>query len=361
MATNNQAIDLHDGTYKAQMPSKPKKMTATRLSKVLNLNHWATPFQAWCEIMRVAEPPFEDNKYTVAGKAIEPKLIEFCRSQVSPYIVAPEDYYDSMQWRWDFFPDNPIVGGMWDALAFDRDGVTEHDSDVPMAIIECKTSSRPQDWENGVPEHYKVQGILYAYLSGCEDVYFPVAFLKAEDYENPEAFECNEENTRLFHVNVNDRIGEFDNIVEAVKYAEDWWEKHVVNGVSPCYNDTKDKEYLSIVRDCSIEELNTGDDDDFNALCSKMYEIDEMIAAYESDEGYKRLKEMRKELNKQIQAMVKPKLVELDGKDSVSNDMYTFKVSPTRKVNYDAMEKDGVTDLYVTTTMTIRTTRKEKN
>ena len=54
---------------------KPKKITGTRLGAVLNLNTWKTPFQAWCEITRVAEPPFEGNKYTEAGKAIEPKLI----------------------------------------------------------------------------------------------------------------------------------------------------------------------------------------------------------------------------------------------------------------------------------------------
>ena len=177
--------DEHTFAVEGGTPNRLKKITGTRLSKILDCNHWATPFAAWCEIMKVAEPPFEGNKYTEAGQAIEPKLIDFCKDIVSPFIVSPSEYFKGVKTNYDFFPENDVFGGMWDALAFDRDGVTIEDDDVPIAVIEAKTTSRPQDWEMGVPDNYKVQGMMYAALLGCDEVYFPVAFLKPSDYYSP--------------------------------------------------------------------------------------------------------------------------------------------------------------------------------
>lgn len=355
MPSKNEAVQ-QGNVFVAEMPSKPKKLTATRLGKVLNLNHWATPFQAWCEVMRVAEPPFEDTKYTLAGKAIEPKLIQFARERVSPYIVQPEDYFDSMDWRYDFYPENYLFGGMWDGLAFDRGGVTEHDEETPIAIIECKTSSRPQDWENGVPDHYKIQGMLYAYMSGCEDVYFPVAFLEPSDYDSPEDYTCDESNCRIFHVTVADRING-KTIEELLEEATAWWESYVEGGVSPTFDLKKDKEYLSILTQMDLSELDTGDED-IESLSKELRRLDNILEMFESDPSYVEAKKQRKAINSKIQGLIKPLLVDVDGKDSVTTDEYIFKISPTRKCDYDKMEQDGVLDLYVTTDYTIRTAKR---
>lgn len=360
MANFNPAQEIDGSRFSVVggKPARTKKVTATRLSKILGCNHWSDDFQAWCEIMKVAEPPFEDNKYTIAGKAIEPKLVDYCRSIVSPYIQMPDDYFGKATGlRWDFFPEEPIFGGMWDALAFSRANVTCKDDDKPIAIIEAKTSSRPQDWENGVPDNYKAQGLLYAYLLGVKDVYFPVAFLTPDDYTNPELFECTDDNTRVFHIEVTDPVGDFPNIVTAIEYAEDWYEKYIDKNVSPCYNDKVDAEYLAILRSCGIADLKL-DSNDLESLCQALFELDNTIEALKKNAGIDELEEQRKTVNKAIQSLVKPVLMATEGKDALDTQYYVFKVSETRKVDYKALEEDGLLSKYVTTTSTIRTSKK---
>ena len=62
---------------------KPKKITATRFATILGLNPWSTPFEMWCEITKTYQKPFEDTIYTIAGKTIEPKQIEYITSSVT--------------------------------------------------------------------------------------------------------------------------------------------------------------------------------------------------------------------------------------------------------------------------------------
>ena len=60
-------------------PRNTLRLTATRLGSVLDMNAWQTAFSAWCEITKVYKRPFEDTKYTLAGKAIEPIIIDYLR------------------------------------------------------------------------------------------------------------------------------------------------------------------------------------------------------------------------------------------------------------------------------------------
>ena len=56
----------------------------------------------------------------------------------------------------------PIFGGMWDALYYENGKVA--------AVIEIKTTKRAEDWSNGAPGYYALQAALYAYLLGIDDV-----------------------------------------------------------------------------------------------------------------------------------------------------------------------------------------------
>ena len=90
---------------KIDPPKKPKKMTATRFATVLGLNAWSTPFEAWCEITRTYEKPFEDTVYTVAGKVIEPKICEYLRNRYFLDIKSPTDVYGAdLSVQSDTFP-----------------------------------------------------------------------------------------------------------------------------------------------------------------------------------------------------------------------------------------------------------------
>ena len=361
MAKYTEVVENDNGTFSivGKVPRNLKKLTAGRFAKVLGENPWGTPFQAWCEIMRCKVPPFEDNKYTIAGKAIEPKLIEFARESVSPYIQSPEDYFmcdDAKQFmNYEFF-ENDLFGGMWDALAFTKPDITCESPVHPIAVVECKTTSRAQDWLNGVPPHYAAQGLLYAKLLGVENVYFPVAFLEPEDYDDPESFECTDENSRVYAMNVNDSFGEYENIDSAMDFAVAWWDAFIGNDISPMYDEKYDAEYLACLRQVEISDIVLPDD--FEGLLKALHDIDGKIETVKEEIGLNDLEKQRKKINSQVQAMVKEQLSGIEGKDALDTTYYVFKTSPTRKVDYKKLEEDGLLDVYVTTTQTIRTNKK---
>ena len=59
----------------SEPPKQKLRITGHRIASVLGLNEYQSSFGAWCEITKLVKLPFEDSKYTLAGKAIEPKLI----------------------------------------------------------------------------------------------------------------------------------------------------------------------------------------------------------------------------------------------------------------------------------------------
>ena len=73
-------------------PKQRLRITGHRMASVLGLNEYQTPFGAWAEITKLVKLPFEDTKYTLAGKALEPKIIEYVSKQL-PNIMSIEDYY----------------------------------------------------------------------------------------------------------------------------------------------------------------------------------------------------------------------------------------------------------------------------
>lgn len=332
---NTVAVDKING--------KPKKLTGTRLGAVLGLNPWKTPFQAWCEITRVAEPPFEGNKFTEAGQIIEPKLIEYCKEFVSPDIVTPEEFYKTDDPKratgYDFFSDDEVFGGMWDALYKVGDSFA--------GVIECKTSSRPQDWENGIPAYYEVQGLLYAYKLGLKDVWFPVAFLSPEDYDHPEQFECTEDNTVLFHVVVE------DDFFDKVERARSWWHGHVHDGAeSPAYDEKKDAEYLALMTTNQIsgaQELETVAE----RIAQLQGDIDHIYATTSLESLENELKAMTNRLKKLMIEELGP-----TDKKSVFKGWVLTKSERT-SVNSTRLQEDGIYDKYAETSVSYRLTEKK--
>lgn len=318
---------------------RPKKITGTRLGKVLNCNKWGTPFQAWCEITRVAELPFEGNKYTEAGKVIEPKLIEHCKDYITPDIVTPEDMFGEnfFEKTYGNFFDDEIFGGMWDALYKDEYGSIA-------GVIECKTSSRPQDWVHGVPQHYAVQGLLYAHLLGVDDVYFAVAFLDPDDYDAPQNFTCDDSNTVLYHLTVT------DDFLEDVDYAREWWYNHVRDGaVSPVFDAKKDAEFLDAMRTTEVSNVN-----DVDGIVNRLAEIDDAISRIRADTDMDALENEQKVLTDRLKTSM---MESFDGtSDKVKHRGWTLSRSTRRSVDSKAMKADGVYDKYAKETVSYRLT-----
>lgn len=338
--------------YILDTPAKSrKKVTATRLAGILELNQWTSSFQMWCEICKLPTPPFEDNKYTLAGKAIEPKLIQLARDEYfdldSNNVQDPKQYwgnnYDTIMKKMDFFPTEKIFGGMWDAVYL-------NDNKEIDTIIECKTSSRPQDWVNGVPVYYKIQGLMYAYLTGAKHLIFPVAFLKDNDYNRPEDFVCDTTtNSKIYEVDVNEKIewnGEKYDIKDLMAIVEDWYSIYVEKGFSPDFDEERDKEYLTQIRTKKPE---------IDSSLDQMIAQAKLIQAKLEELGVADLEKQLKQLEEGIKNELKVNLN--DTTDKVEYNGYKLSKSVSSSIDKDLLQNDGLLDKYLKTSVTYRLTK----
>jgi len=334
---------LKDNRIHVDPPKKPKKLTATRFATVLGLNAWATPFSAWCEITRTYEKPFEDTVYTIAGKVIEPKIIEYLQKRMFMDIKSPTDVYGSDYFRktWgDFFPDREQLGGMWDALGDDF-------------VVEIKTTKRAEDWFEDVPIYYKLQACLYAYLLGFDNVVVTVSFLEEKDYANPENFVPSYKNTKIYEFTVSEAFPTFEETY--VKPALKFWKDHVETGISPEFDEKKDAEILQILRKNTVEPTD--------AEISKLIaEGDRLQAAIDkAEEKLADRKKRLKEIDEAVKKYMSGQFRDGDKKVEISGKKYTWTLtkSASKRVDTALLKSDGIYDDYCKTSESL-TLKKAK-
>ena len=328
-------INWVDNHIEVVPPKKCKKITATRFATILGLNPWSTAFEVWCEITKTFVKPFEDTIYTIAGKTIEPKQIEYMRKAYGMYnLRTPTDIYgpDYFKKTWgDFFHDTQVLGGMWDSLLVDENG-------KPEAVLEFKTTKRAEDWANDVPEYYALQAALYAYLLGVDDVIMVASFLDTKDYEDPEKFVPSANNTITVEFKVSERYPDFHRMVAQ---AQAWWNLHVVTGISPDYDEKKDADFLKALRTNNVEP-----DADIDALIAEAESLKaELEAVYASvADKEKRLKAVTELIKKHLVGAFKPHEIAVEYKGG----QYIWSVSKTVSTELDkaAIQADGLFDKY---------------
>ena len=320
-------------------PKRPKKLTATRFATVLGLNPWSTPFEIWCAVTRTWEKPFEDTKYTLAGKAIEPKQAAYMKDTymmsnlVTPTEIWGEDYFHKTYG--DFFPEQKILGGMYDFLLYGKNG-------KPTTVLEMKTTGRVEDWKDDIPEYYALQAALYAYLLGVDDVIMVASFLEPKDYDDPEKFVCSGENTITRPFKVSERYPDFEK--KYVKPALKWWKDFVESGISPAFDERKDAEILKALR-----TNNLSPETDMAALVREAEDLKTKLDAHAAEvaEDEKRYKVLTDMIKKAAIAQFR----DGDKKVSIAGSAYNWEVSrtSTSKIDKDAMKADGILAKYTTT------------
>ena len=326
------------------LPKRPKKLTGTRFASILGLDKWNTPFKTWCAITKTYEDPFTDNKYTIAGKTIEPKIIEYLnKTYFFNAVKSPTDIYGKDYFKktfGDFFPNEDIFGGMWDALVFD-------DDDNVATVIEIKTTKRAEDWADGqAPIHYSLQAALYAHLLGIDEVVMVAAFLEDKDYEHPENFVPSVDNTIVDAFLVSERFPDFGNYLAT---ALDWWFNHVEVGISPDFDEKKDADILKILRTNTISA-----DTDIMDLLAEAEQLTDEIAEVEATIADKEAR--LKELKDLIKEYGSRQFREGDTKVTFTTKRYEWSISKskTTKVNTTALKKDGLLEKYQTVSETIK-------
>lgn len=330
-------------------PKNPKRITGTRFASVLGLDVWNTDFKTWCAITKTYEEPFVDNKYTIAGKTIEPKVIDYLRNVYMLNLKTPEDIYgkDYFKKTWgNFFPNSKCFGGMWDSLLVNENGEIE-------GVIEIKTSSRPQDWEHDVPENYAIQASLYAYLLDVDDVIMVASLLDDKDYINPDNFVPSADNTIIRTFKVSERYEDFGKFIET---AEEWWDNYVVTGISPEFDEIKDKEILDNLRTNTLENPK-----DLENVLKELNQLTITVDNYKAQikEDEKRIKEL-KDIVKNYAI---ENFGENDTKVELMSDNFVWEVSKNIRETIDkkALEKDGLLDKYVKQSESYRITNRERD
>lgn len=312
----------NDGRIKVDPPKRPKKLTATRFATIMGLNAWSTPFSAWCEMTRTYEEPFEDSIYTIAGKVIEPKICEYLRNRYFMDIKSPTDVYgaDYFKKTWgDFFPNVEALGGMWDFLGDDF-------------VVEVKTTKRAEDWKgkDGNPEppiYYKLQAALYAYLLGFDDVVMTCSFLEAKDYEDPEAFKPNVNNTVVIEFKVSEAFPTFKETY--VEPALKFWNEYVLTGLSPQFDEKKDADILKALRKNTLETT----DDEITKL---LKEGDRLKAQIDKAKDKIADKEKRlKEIDDQVKIYLKGKFGKDDKQVEIKGTAYTWTLTKSERKAFD--------------------------
>lgn len=333
-------------------PKQRLRITGHRISTIVGVNPWSTPFQCWCEITKLLKAPFEESKYTLFGKAVEPKLIKYV-GNVYPNVMSIEDYYGNNypEYQWNNFKDESnVFGGIIDAVA------TRSDLKTLAMICECKTSSHPEAWQNGnVPVDYLLQGALYTYLKGLDRVLFICTFPKNEDYAHPETYEVNDKNTILVVKYLKDIMipvgGKYLNIHEIMDYCKEWWDTYIETGISPEFDEEKDKEYLKMIRDSKPCEDNELED-----VCKEAFElekeIDDLKKKYKIDEKEKTLKTLKDS--------IKEKMLE---QELTTVGSYKLTVTNSQKFNEAKLKEEQIViyNKYLIDTTSTRLTKVKKD
>lgn len=333
-----------ENSIKVDPPKRPKKLTATRFATVLGLNPWQTAFETWCAITRTYEKPYEDTIYTLAGKTIEPKQIEYMRKAYfmtnlkTPTDIYGADYFSKTYG--DFFGNVKVLGGMWDSILVDENG-------KPEAVLEFKTTKRAEDWQTNIPEYYALQAALYAYLLGIDEVIMVASFLEPTDYEHPENFVLTPDNTITYPFKVSERYPDFE--VNYVNPALKWWKDYVESGLSPEYDEKKDAEILKELRKNSYSP-----DTDIAELVKEAEGLQQHIdnVTTEISDAEKRLKAIKDILKKAAIEQFR----DGDKEVTIKGDRYNWSVTKvsTSTVDKKALEKDGVLDKYTKTSETFK-------
>ena len=312
-------------------PARPKKISGTRFSAILGKDDWKSDFEVWCDITKFYPSTFEGNKYTEAGKVIEPKIHNYLKEVYGFDLEVPEDVWgeDPFSKTWGNFFDKSCepFGGMWDAINW-QDGKRD-------AVVEIKTTSRPQDWLNGSPEYYALQASLYAYLLGLDNVIMVVAFLEEPDYAKPEHFKPNGGNVYIEEFKISERFPKFQEYVDEAKR---WYDNYVLTGISPQYDLTR-KNDKEIVEEIMTEYLNP--EEDLNVIIKEaeklQKEVDKELAKIKPKE--KRLKELKDLIKEQGISIIgnKDKVV-------IQGDKFEWSVSKSmrRSAKYDELENAGL-------------------
>lgn len=322
-------IDTESKTVTVSEVSKPKKITGTRLAAVLGMNPYKTDFDVWADMVGAIKSDFEENAYTLAGKILEPRIIEYLKEYVDDSYVSAGEYHKTRYW--DVFPDEKIFGGVPDLYKVDKS------TNKIVVVNDIKTTSNMQKWENGAPIEYQYQVALYAYLHKVDLFEITVMYIGDIDIGSlSDIMQANvsRQNCMTYKYSISEDLPEF---YDQLRKAEDWYVKHIVGLASPKYTDfPKDQEIIRLIQEYS--QGVTNDD-----MCRKMESLNYLMLRKEY------LDNLQNDITKKITELkkfMKPLVSQKVAKGVYGNMHLTLTPKSTEAVDTARMKLDGVYDTY---------------
>ncbi len=214
-----------------------RRITGSRLGTILQCNDFDTPFSAALAMAGIYSK-YETNKYLEAGSIIEPKIRNYLRTDGKNRlsealggipVAGIEEPVDKFSCNFEHFARGGRFGGMVDGYV-----IAERKR---YAVLEVKTAGNRRSWTDDnsviskVPGSYVMQASLYAELSGIDTIVFAVGFLEEEDYEEPSSWIPSEDNCFILPVSKPPEISSW------MDAASEWYDEHLVNGVTPQWTD----------------------------------------------------------------------------------------------------------------------------
>jgi len=208
--------------------------------------------------------------------------------------------------------------------------------------------ARPQDWTDGVPSHYAVQGLSYGALDHITKVFVPVAMLEPEDYDHPEDFVCTDDNTFLYELDTETWEHDGRSIKQIIGDAQGWWVDHVSGNNSPEFDEKADKAILAVLRKTEVKS------DDLEALAKQAALLEGKIELLKAKAGLPALEKTLKALKDQVKVGIIEKFTPND--EVVSAYGWKVKKSQTETVDKEELRADGL-DKYIHTETMYRLTK----
>ncbi|VEU78221.1 MAGa7180 family putative nuclease [Mycoplasmopsis columbinasalis] len=209
---------------------KFKKFGGSSIGDVFETDAFKSQFNAFCFISRLKMPALQ-MKYINAGVALEPKVVTFMQ-KIFP--GATIEHIRAEDVEYDYFKNDEIIGGVPDAL------VPTHKTVLELKAVGAKKRAT---WVGGViPEDYKKQAQLYAYLLGYPYYSIVGTFLEETDYTNYDQVNFLKQ-TQMFNFKVNEAMAQDD-----IKVVKDFWKKYTNLGRSPKYQLPRDKDQVDYLR-----------------------------------------------------------------------------------------------------------------
>ena len=248
-----------------------KKMSGTTLGGILGVSPFTTPFRIACDLLGLAREDISDKPAVKVGNELEPRIISYLsetRDDIGTFHPAEEIFEkregDHDSWVSDF--EDEYFAGHVDGIVNTSDG---------FHILEIKTSTNLQSWEDGVPLYYQKQVMLYNhFLTGKNVAYVALGMVNKETYANSLSWYPNRDNVVLMEMPIDDEAFEKD--LEAVAL---WYDEYIAKGITPDHdpNDPKDVEMYNHL-------VNLAKDvDEMKATIDELGEVITRIAELEEE------------------------------------------------------------------------------